>query len=289
MSVVLVTGAAGLLGGVLARVLDTAGHRVVATGRRPGAGPAGIEYRPCELADAGAVASLLAAARPDAIVHAAGRIRAEYGVADSFLRDNVDATANLVTAGRAAGVERFIFCSSISVYRGDGPFAETAPATAPDPYGASKRRAEELCLAVGTVRAPTIVLRLGGLHGHPRHDGVVHAFFEAAARSEPLQVSEPETVTTLTFFDDVAGAVLAALTHVDLQPALVCNVATAEVVTMRALAESVRSIVGGTSRIEPAASARRRNRVLETAQLRAKLGYRSLTLADHLSRFGLGK
>ena len=283
-ALVLVTGAGGLLGGVLAKALGGEGREILATVRRPGVEVPGLECLPCELSDPEAVQQLFTGRSIGAVVHVAGRIRGEPGATGTFVRDNVVATTNLLDASRAAGVERFVFCSTISVYSGEGPFAESSPTAVSDPYGWTKRKAEELCLQSAAGGPSIVVLRFAGLHGHPRRDGVIHAFFASASRGEPLRIDEPDTEITPTFLDDVVGVMRRILERPVPQSASIFNVAIAEAVTLRQLAEAIHAQVGG-GKIELVASAKRRNRALETNRLRTDLGYQPLPLSDHLARF----
>lgn len=282
MTRVLVTGARGLLGGALVQRLARDGMRVLATGRQSVAGvEAGYAYRPCELADAGAVGTLFDG-RIDAVIHAAGRIRSDGAGVAAFVRDNVLATANLVDAAQRAQVRVFVHFSTISVYSGNGPFLETSPADSGDVYGWSKRAAEELCLF--NLGDAAIVLRLGGLHGTPRQTGVVRAFFDRALRGCPIEVEEPATQLTPTFIDDVAAAVQLLL-QAPPPPSRIYNLATAEAPSYRELAQRVCKIVNSTSSIVSPAAPGKRNRVLDTARIRAEIGFDPMPLDVHLMRF----
>lgn len=283
---ILVTGAQGLLGGVLARRLARLGHEIVATGRRPSTQEsAEFQYLPCELSDPDAVHSLFADKPYDAVVHSAARVPGERHAIASFVRDNILAAAVLADAAYVARVRRFIFCSTISVYSGDGPFVEESPTAIDDAYGWSKRRAEEICLRNNEDENRGIVLRLGGLHGHPRRDGVIHRFFDRARRGEPIPVAEPETRTTITFFDDVVALIERIVLETAAPTSAIYNVAAVGEVAYRELAETILKQVEGSSRIISPPSSRKRNRVLDTGRLRRELGFQPLPLSEHLARY----
>lgn len=85
------------------------------------------------------------------VVHAAARVHAMNDTAANpeaeYLRVNVAGTLNLAEQAAAAGVERFIFISSIKV-NGEAtetglPFTADQAVNPSDPYGVSKARAEE--------------------------------------------------------------------------------------------------------------------------------------------------
>jgi nucleoside-diphosphate-sugar epimerase len=140
---VIVTGASGFFGsGIVAR-LRAAGHEVV------GASRSGPDAR-VDVADADSCRRLLAEHRgAGAVVHAAAlaHVPAGAAAAEACERVNVAGTANIAAAAAAAGVRRFVFISSVTVY-GDYdlpvPVTEDTPALSTSMYGAAKRRAEEM-------------------------------------------------------------------------------------------------------------------------------------------------
>jgi UDP-glucose 4-epimerase len=283
MSRVLVTGAHGLVGGNLVQSLAQQGWDVLATGRQVEA-RAGTTYRSSDLADATQVRSLLDGKGIDAVVHCAARLRGEFA---AFVRDNEMATENLVKAAAQAGVKRLIFCSTISVYRGDGPFSEDSPVGSEEPYAQTKAAAERICLEAATPHS--VSLRLAGVHGRQRRDGFLHEFFQRAARGLPIEVREPDTRVTPTFVDDIAGAVAAVL-HMTVAPAeRVFNLATVEAPTYRELAEAVREAMSSSSAIEPTVMSRKRNRTLDTTRIRSTLYFKPLPLSEHLARLAAAR
>ncbi len=147
---VVVTGAGGFLGGHLCRALAARGWTVRALARRPEAValPPGVRVGRAELPDV-LEAALLDGA--DVVVHAAWATReTDPGRAD---RQNVEGTARLLAASRAAGVGRVVFVSSVA-----------AGAEAPNHYGRSKHAAEALFDPARdlVVRPGTILARGGG-------------------------------------------------------------------------------------------------------------------------------
>ena len=156
MTRVLITGAAGFIGSHLVQALIRQGDEVIGIdnfdpfypramkernlaeiGR-----PAGFTFRELDLLDVTALRSLLTA--ETVIVHLAAKAGVRPSLADpvGYARANVTGTAAVVEAARQAGVARFVFGSSSSVY-GDStpvPFREDAVAVVPvSPYAATKR------------------------------------------------------------------------------------------------------------------------------------------------------
>jgi nucleoside-diphosphate-sugar epimerase len=147
---VLVTGHHGYIGSVLAPFLQAAGHDVVGYDTQL--------YRGCDFAeDRGSVSGRIADVRDvatadlegfDAVVHYAALSNDPLGDLDASLTEDVnrDGTLRLANAARDAGVGRFIFASSCSMYGASGSddtLDEQAPLRPLTPYAESKVRAEE--------------------------------------------------------------------------------------------------------------------------------------------------
>ena len=111
---VLVTGAGGFVGGHVARHLARAGHFVRAVARRPVVAEAGdplIEWVVGDLMEADVRARALAGVR--GVIHAASWVSLgpdRRGISHST---NVELTRDLLEEARAAGVERFVYTSSL--------------------------------------------------------------------------------------------------------------------------------------------------------------------------------
>jgi len=147
---VLVTGHHGYIGSVLAPYLADAGLDVTGLDTR--------FYRGCNfVADPSAVEALTADVRDvtpgelegfDAIVHLAALSNDPLGDLDPSLTKDIngDGTLHLARAAREAGVRRFVFASSCSMYGASGTdeaLDETAPLRPLTAYAESKVRAEE--------------------------------------------------------------------------------------------------------------------------------------------------
>ena len=115
--------------------------------RRPGEARQGVLI--ADLATAVDLTSQLRGVR--AIVHCAARVHKMQDDAEdpllAFREINRDATIRLAEQGAAAGVERFVFLSSIKVNgestRDGLPFRAEDPPRPVDPYGVSKAEAED--------------------------------------------------------------------------------------------------------------------------------------------------
>jgi UDP-2-acetamido-2,6-beta-L-arabino-hexul-4-ose reductase len=93
--------------------------------------------------------------------------------------------------------------------------ASSAQAALDNPYGLSKRKAEELLFIHSfETGAETYVYRLPGVFGkwcRPNYNSVVATFCHAIARDQPMTVNDPDAEITLAHIDDVAAEFIGAL------------------------------------------------------------------------------
>ena len=215
---VIVTGAAGLLGGAVVRALRAAGRQVVATDVRA---PARQEapFALVDLQDAAAVAALAGAHEGAAIVHC-GAVSGPMVVAGDprgAFAINVGGALNVAEAARLSRARRVIVLSSVAVY-GDqedmAPVTEAAPLRARDVYGASKVAMETVLRAYRTaLGAPVTVLRVASVYGPGRQTACfLRATIETALRTGEVCAPAPcEGRRQFVHVDDVVRAILAAL------------------------------------------------------------------------------
>jgi len=137
-------------------------------------------------------------AKSDAIIHLAGVNRPTQQ--QDFERVNVGVTAWLVESLERAGQTPLI------------AFSSSSQAAFDNPYGSSKRRAEEV-LASWARRSGAIVhlFRFPGVFGkwcRPNYNSVVATFCHNIARNIEISISDPSREIELVYIDDVVAALL---------------------------------------------------------------------------------
>ena len=212
---VLVTGASGLLGGHVARLLLEHGHGIRTFQRRP-AGIDGAEEVLGSLTDAAAVAR--AAADVDGVIHLAAKV-SFAGAAAEFERVNVEGTRTLLAAAKTAGVRDFVFVSSPSVaHFGSsviGAGAGTAnPELARGNYARTKAAAELLALAADAPGFRVTAVRPHIVWGPGDTQLVERVLTRARAYRLPVLGHGAALIDT-TYVDNAATAIVAALDRID--------------------------------------------------------------------------
>ncbi|GAA3969032.1 UDP-glucose 4-epimerase GalE [Gordonia caeni] len=156
---VLVTGGAGYIGSHTVLQLLAAGHHVeiaddfsnaksAVVGRLEALAGQTIPVHRVDLTDREATAALLAAEPVDAVIHFAGFKAVGESVAKplDYYENNLDSTFSVLRAMDAAGVRKFVFSSSATVY-GENPVLERTedmPTSATNPYGWTKVMIEQV-------------------------------------------------------------------------------------------------------------------------------------------------
>jgi len=228
---ILITGVSGFIAGHLAQRLAGAGNPVRGLARLPdaaawvlrqapgsefGRDPAGdepsapIEVVPFDLLDPASL--LTAAAGCRAAVHAAAWTGGPGLDRDLAWRTNVEGTANMLRAAAAAGVERFVYISSVAVYGLNR--ARLVDESMPTPavgqlYPDSKVAAEALVRASGL---PFVIVRPASTYG-PRGDAWTLGPIRQIRAGNLVLLGRDDGLVTPGYIDNVVDGLVLALTH----------------------------------------------------------------------------
>jgi len=203
----LVTGATGFIGRRLCLELQRQQVTVCGAGRHPSSGP-WTEFVAFDLRDATGVSTVVEGV--DTVFHLAGTAHALDGVDRGTEHWEVHAggTGRLVQAAIAAGVERFVYVSSVKAVGDGGEMLvdERFDALPQTGYGRAKREAERLVLAAGADHGMHVaVLRPVLVYG-PEWKGNLERMLRAvrAGRFPPLP--DVGNKRSLVHVDDVSRA-----------------------------------------------------------------------------------
>lgn len=160
-------------------------------------------------------------ARPDAIVHLAVRPGVRPSIEQPLLyeRVNIGGTLNLLEVARQAGVSKFIFGSSSSVYGATSkmPFSEDHMELRPiSPYGATKLAGEMFGYTYAHLYGlPVICLRFFTVYGpRQRPDLAIHKFTALIEEGKPLPIfGDGSAGRDYTYVDDIVAGVMSALEY----------------------------------------------------------------------------
>jgi UDP-glucuronate 4-epimerase len=220
----LVTGGAGFIGSHLTAALLRDGHRVTVIDgftdpprqrRNLAEIPPAFTLVEADIRSLAALPSPL----PDIVFHLAALpgVRRSVEAPLEYAEVNTLGTVRLLDAVRRAGVPRFVFASSSSVYGAGAPlpFSEDYSTTCPlSPYAASKLAAEAYCQSFARGHGLAVTcFRLFTVYGpRQRPDLAIARFLRAAATGEPVPFYGDGTSSRdYTFVDDAVAGLLAAV------------------------------------------------------------------------------
>jgi len=153
------------------------------------------------------------------VVHLAARAGVRPSIADPVLYSsvNLDGTVKLLEACRHAGVGRFLFGSSSSVYGNNSkvPFSEDDPVDHPvSPYAATKKAGELICHTYHHLFGLDVAcLRFFTVFGpRQRPEMAIHKFTRLLASGQAVeQFGDGSSARDYTYVSDIVEGIVRAL------------------------------------------------------------------------------
>jgi len=226
---ILVTGCAGFIGYHLVTRLLADGHSVVGFDAMvPYYDPAlkqarldrltaqdGFRGEFVDLAEAAELRGAFTRAAPEVVVHLAAQAGVRYAVEhpESYIRNNIVATFNLLECLRAVPAAHLLLASTSSAYGGNDrfPFRESDPAARPlNLYAASKLATEQMAHAHAHLwRLPITTFRFFTVYGPwGRPDMAFFKFTKAILQGDPIDLyNHGRMERDFTYVDDIVEAI----------------------------------------------------------------------------------
>ena len=180
-----------------------------------------------------------AAQTADFVYHLAGVNRPKD--TDEFMRGNGDLTKRLLGLLAAAKKPPVVLSSSTQ-------------AALDNPYGQSKRAAEDAALAYARqTGAPAYVYRLTNAFGkwsRPNYNSAVATFCHNVARGLPITVNDPSVMMKLNYIDDIVAEFLRALEGSPSRDDDYCTVSPTHQIALGELAALIQSFAAARDRFD---------------------------------------
>ncbi len=140
---------------------------------------------------------------------------AEFSPSKNFIF-NAAAPAYLAYTAKNAGVKRYIYASSCSVYgySENELFDETRPVSSRYPYGISKLQGEQAAMELADEEFSVISLRKGTVSGYSprmRLDLIINTMFKTALKEHTITVNNPSIWRPILSIEDAAIAYVRAV------------------------------------------------------------------------------
>jgi UDP-N-acetylglucosamine/UDP-N-acetyl-alpha-D-glucosaminouronate 4-epimerase len=285
---VVVTGGAGFIGSHLVEALMQMGHRVrvidnLASGSRLPS-DSGIEVVQADITDSEAIAGVFAGV--DCVFHLAALARVPLSIEKPLETHvvNVDGTINVLLAARRAGVRRFVFSGSSSVYGEQArlPLKEDMPPNPLSPYALQKLAGEQYTRMFHQLYGlQTLTLRYFNVFGpgmsvNGAYATAIGAFLTARASGKAIVIyGDGEQTRDFTHVRDVVRANLLAM-DTQIADGRAHNIGTGRSVSINWIAERI----GGPVRRMEARTGEPRHTLADNSSAEKFLGWTPLITTE---------
>ena len=207
---ILVTGSSGYIGSRLADDLNERGQSVFGVDRAPEPNAALADAVVGDLLDE----ETLDEARfdVDCICHLAAA-KGDWGISEEeYYRDNLEATRNVIEAGKEAGVKDWVFYSTVSVHGpSHTPVGEETEFAPINPYGASKAEAEKLFyqLAEDDPEARVLIIRPSVVYGPGNPPSTnIYRLVDAICNRRFAMVGPGDAIKSTSYIENLLAATI---------------------------------------------------------------------------------
>jgi len=210
---ILFTGANGFLGSAIVHLAVTHGISVMATDQTESHRFTNVDFIPANILDPNSLSKAFQGV--DGVCHVAGlaHIFDKARILRApFHSVNVMGTENVANAAIRAGVQHFVFISSVSVYGGvEQDRAEDSECHPEGPYAESKWQAERSLIELFQKEGVNLtILRLATLYGE-EDPGNVARLIRAIERGRFVWIGQGNNLKSLLHREDAARACIAVL------------------------------------------------------------------------------
>jgi UDP-glucose 4-epimerase len=253
---VLVTGGSGFIGSHLTAALVALGaHTHVLTSTVSSVYPHRLRHlrddltlHEGNLTDPGAMAAVVAAARPEVVLHlgAYTHVGKSWQRVDECIQTNVQGTVNLLQALDGSGCARIVNVGTSEIYGAvDVPFHEDRCPQPVSPYAVSKHAAEAFCRLGHQSRGwPVVRVRPFNAYGPAQSpDRIVPEIVVRALRGEPLAMTSGRQTREFNHVADLVEGLLLAAVVPDVEGRLF-NLGCGEEVSIADLATRILDLMG---------------------------------------------
>lgn len=293
----LITGGAGFIGSHIAQALCQRGAKVIvldnlSLGQKhnldwAAAAKADLEFVEGDVTDEPLVKKLISGC--DWVFHEGALPSVPRSVQQPLESNffNVDGTLRMLVAARDAGVKRFLFASSSSIYGDvDAPKKyEGLPPNPLSPYALQKYAGEKYCQLFHRLYGlPTVALRYFNVYG-PRqafdspYSGVIAKFCTAMLKGEtPVIYGDGLQSRDFTYIDNVVQAnLMAAEAPAEKAAGGVFNAATGHSITLLDLVRDLNDLTGQSiqPRFEPGRAGDVRSSLADNSAAEKAFGYKA--------------
>lgn len=182
----------------------------------------------------------------DAVFHLAAKTFVDHSIKspESFVRDNIIGTFNLLEDARLNKVKRFFMASTDEVLGQilEGQHDELAPTCPRNPYAATKAGAEAMAISYAhTYGLHTVVTRCENIYGPWQHpQKVFPTFVRALLNQQKLPVyGDGQHIRQWLWVDDACRAFEHLLDHPEVRPGEVIHIAGHQELTNLELAQKI--------------------------------------------------